>query len=118
MHRHYLRQILETTGQEESASHHIWIIESESVWTSEERAELEELGIRTLRQPTPHELLVWTDQPQSLSGIVWTEWYGTSLDTVKIFTSIGLCLSHDFFQMMCNELLEKLVKLGCLVLRE
>ena len=68
------------TGQEESASHHIWIIESESVWTSEERAELEELGIRTLRQPTPHELLVWTDQPQSLSGIVWTEWYGTSLD--------------------------------------
>ena len=69
------------TGQEESASHHIWIIESESVWTSEERAELEELGIRTLRQPTPHELLVWTDQPQSLSGIVWTEWYGTSLDT-------------------------------------
>ena len=40
---------------------------------------MEELGIRTLRQPTPHELLVWTETSIT-GGIVWTEWYGTSLD--------------------------------------
>ena len=65
---------------EKNTSHNIWIVESETVWTSEERRELEELGIRTLRQPSPHELLVWTGKPQSLDGILWTEWYGTSWD--------------------------------------
>ena len=66
--------------EDEGVVNHIWAVQSKTVWTSEERVELEELGIRTLRQPTPHQLLVWAEQPLALDGLVWSEWDEVSWD--------------------------------------
>ena len=66
--------------QDEEAVHHIWTVQSKTAWTSEERIELEKMGIRTLRQPTSHQLLVWTEKPLALDGIVWSEWDSVSWD--------------------------------------
>lgn len=68
------------TIQNEEEGHLIWTVQSEDVWTSEERVGLEELGIRTLRQPTSNQLLVWSEIPVSLEGVVWAEWHGSSWD--------------------------------------
>ena len=64
------------TIQNEEEGHFVWTVQSEDAWTSEERVGLEELGIRTLRQPTSNQLLVWSEIPVSLEGVVWAEWHG------------------------------------------
>ena len=66
--------------QNEEKGHHVWTVQSVDAWTSEEREELEKRGIRTLRQPTSNQLLVWSEQPVSLEGLVWSEWHGSSWD--------------------------------------
>ena len=68
------------TIQNEEEGHFVWTVQSEDAWTSEERVGLEELGIRTLRQPTSNQLLVWSEIPVSLEGVVWAEWHGSSWD--------------------------------------